>query len=213
MLRTALAAFATLACVSLVACQGDSPARDLTEAEKQAAHVKDVVASGGTVDSIIPVAEALRRFRTDLPKQDTLAHASASREALVQRLAAALTASDTSALNAMVLNRAEFAWLFYEESPLSRPPYEAPPALLWSQILIGSDDGARQLVNRLGGKPITVSGFTCPNAAEVEGRNTLHKRCTVRFTAQGEKPLEGNLFGSILERDGRFKFVGLGNRI
>ncbi|WP_396207948.1 hypothetical protein [Gemmatimonas sp.] len=213
MLRPALTAVAAIACFSIVACRGDSPARDLTEAEKQAAHVKDVVAAGGTVDSIIPVAEALQRFRADLPKQDTLSHASASRGALVQRLAAALMASDTSALNAMVLSRAEFAWLFYEDSPLSRPPYEAPPALLWSQILVGSDDGARQLVNRLGGKTITVSAFTCPNPPEVEGRHTLHKRCTVRFSVPGEKPLEGNLFGSIIERDGRFKFIGLGNRI
>lgn len=199
--------------MSLAACGGDRPARELTEAEKQAEHVKDVVAAGGVVDSVLPVAEALRRFREGLPEQDTLLHASDTRAALVARLAGAITRRDTADLNAMVLNRAEFAWLFYEESPLSRPPYEAPPGLLWSQIITTSDEGIRQLMTRLGGKSIEVSDLACPNAAEQEGRNTLYKRCTVRFTARGEKPLEGNLFGSIIERDGRFKFVGLGNRI
>jgi len=199
--------------MSVAACGGDRPARELTEAEKQAEHVKDVVAAGGVVDSVLPVAEALRRFREGLPKQDTLLHASDTRAALVERLAGAITRRDTADLNAMALNRAEFAWLFYEESPLSRPPYEAPPGLLWGQILTTSDEGIRQLMTRLGGKSIEVSDLACPNAPEQEGRNTLYKRCTVRFTARGEKPLEGNLFGSIIERDGRFKFVGLGNRI
>lgn len=202
-----------LSSLSLVACRGDRTARELTEAEKQAAHVKEVVAAGGVVDSVLPVAEALRRFRADLPPQDTLHHASDSRAALVERLARAITRRDTADLNAMALSRAEFAWLFYEESPLSRPPYEAPPGLLWGQILATSDEGIRQLVNRLGGKVIEVSDLQCPNEAEQEGRNTLYKRCTVRFTAKGGNPLEGNLFGSIIERDGRFKFVGLGNRI
>jgi len=202
-----------LASTSLVACGGDRPARELTEAEKQAAHVKEVVAAGGVVDSVLPIAEALRRFRVDLPKQDTLYHASATRGELVGRLARAITRRDTADLNAMALSRAEFAWLFYEESPLSRPPYEAPPGLLWGQILTTSDEGIRQLVNRLGGKAIEVSDLRCPNQAEQEGRNRLYKRCTVRFAAPGEKPLAGNLFGSILARDGRFKFVGLGNRI
>jgi hypothetical protein len=211
--RTIVLASAALASLVIVACRGDAPAADATEAEKQAAHVQEVVAAGGVVDSIIPIAEALRRFRADLPQQDTLYHASPSREALVQRLAAAVSARDTAALNAMVLSRAEFAWLFYEESAMARPPYEAPPALLWGQILTSSDEGARQLVNRLGGKLIEVSAFTCPNAVEREGRSALHKRCTVRFSARGEPPLEGNLFGTIIERDGRFKFIGLGNRI
>lgn len=197
----------------LAACGGDRLGRELTEAEKQVEHVKEVVAAGGVVDSMLPVAEALRRFRDSLPKVDTLRHASDTRAALVARLADAITRRDTADLNAMVLNRAEYAWIFYEESPLSRPPYEAPPGLLWGQILTTSDEGIRQLMTRLGGKPLEVSGLACPNAPEREGRNTLYKRCTVRFTARGEPPLEGNLFGSIIERDGRFKFVGLGNRI
>ena len=200
-----------LTSLSLMACASDGSSRN-TEAEQQAAHVQRVVASGGVVDSIIPVQEALRRFREAVPRVDSLDQASPSAEALVERLAAALTTSDTAELNAMVLDRAEFAWLFYESSPLSRPPYEAPPALLWGQIRTSSDDGARTLLARLGGKPTRVTRLQC-GEVQVDGENRLHGRCTAQFATAGALALSGNLFGTIVERHGRFKFVGLGNRI
>ena len=200
----------------ILACAAcTSPERSAAEqaAEEQAAHIRDVVAAGGVVDSILPVEEHLRRFRVDLPSVDTLQHASPSMDALVARLAHAVSTHDTTDLNAMVLNRQEFAWLYYPESPMSRPPYEAPPELLWGQILASSDKGARQLVNRLGGSTITVSRLRCPTAPDTAGANLLHTRCEVRFAAPGKPTLEGNLFGSVIERDGRFKFMGFANRI
>ena len=200
----------------LTACASGerSPRTDSArEAAAQAEHVRDVVASGGVVDSVRPIAEHLRRFRAALPPVDTFRHASASREALVARLARAVGTRDTAALNAMALDRREFAWLFYESSPLARPPYEAPPELLWGQILTASDEGARQLVNRFGGSTVTADRLVCPDAAEIEGENRLYKRCRVRFTAPGRRTLEGDLFGTIVERHGRFKFVGYANRI
>ncbi len=197
---------------TLMGCRADRSPQQESEAARQAAHVQQVVASGGIVDSIVPVAEALRRFRVEIPKVDTLRHGSRSTRALVSRLAQAVTAHDTAELNAMVLDRAEFAWLFYESSSLARPPYEAPPALLWGQIRTASDDGARKLLARLGGKTIRVSDLQCGEEL-VEGENRLHQRCTVRFEAPGAPVLDGNLFGTIIERQGRFKFVGLGNRI
>jgi lipoate-protein ligase B len=55
-----------------------------TEAEKQAAHVQEVVAAGGVVDSISPIAEALRRFRADLHW-----YVASIEEVVIQGLAAA----------------------------------------------------------------------------------------------------------------------------
>jgi len=110
-------------------------ARDLSPEEQaardQAAHIEQVVAAGGTVDSILPTEELLRRFREDLPPVDTLRAASESMEALVARLAHAVGTNDTTDLNAMVLSRQEFAYLYYPDAPLSQPPYDSPPALLW----------------------------------------------------------------------------------
>lgn len=197
--------------VGLAACTREpSPAE--REAAKQAEHVREVVAAGGVVDSILPVGEALQRFRAAIPRVDTLSGASRSKEALVERLAKDLAARDSADLSAMIMTQAEFAWLFYEESPLSKPPYEAPPGLLYGQLLTASDKGARDLLARLGGSAVRVSGLDCP-APEIEGRNRLYKRCTVTFAAPGKKPLSGNLFGTILERDGRFKLLSYANRI
>lgn len=195
------------------ACSSPELTPDEQAAKDQADHVKEVVAAGGVVDSILPIEEHVRRFRTDLPAVDSLQHASASLEQLVARLAHAVSTNDTTDLNAMVLNRQEFAYLYYPDSPMSKPPYEAPPELLWGQILASSDKGARQLVNRLSGSTIAVSKLRCPSAPDTAGRNLLHTRCEVRFVAPGKAPLEGNLFGSVIERDGRFKFMGFANRI
>jgi hypothetical protein len=186
--------------------------REPSEADRQAAHVQEVVAAGGVVDSVLPVAEALRRFRTDLPQTDTLLHASPSLDALVQRIARSVGSRDTADLNAMVMSRAEFAWLYYESSPMSKPPYEAPPGLLWGQIMASSDVGAKALLARFAGVTVTPRQRHCP-AAEVEGANRLYKRCTVELTAPGKASMTGNLFGTVLERDGRFKLISFANRI
>jgi hypothetical protein len=178
-------------------------------ADDQASHVAEVVAAGGVVDSILPVAEQLRRFREALPPTDTLRHASPSRDALVTRWAAAIAKNDTSDLNAMIMDRHEFAWLYYPESPMAKPPYEAPPQLLWGQLLASSNKGATQLVNRFGGSRVTVSRLRCPTPPDTQGANVLHSACEARLEAPGKQTVEGVLFGTIIERDGRFKFVGL----
>jgi hypothetical protein len=203
--------FFVSAVVAMSACT-----REQTEQERQAAlqaqHVQEVVAAGGVVDSMFPVAEMLRRFRDSLPAVDTLRSASASLDALVARLAKNVGAADTTDLNAMVMDRAEFAWLFYEDSPMSKPPYEAPPALLWDQMQSTSNTDLRSLLARLSGSTVRVSQLACP-APEIEGKNRLHKQCTVEFSATGKPALRGTLFGTVLERDGRFKLVSFANRI
>jgi hypothetical protein len=178
-------------------------------ADEQAQHVAEVVAAGGVVDSILPMAEQLRRFREALPPTDTLLHASPSRDALIARWAAAIAKNDTSDLNAMIMDRNEFAWLYYPESPMAKPPYEAPPQLLWGQLLASSNKGATQLVNRFGGSRVTVSRVRCPTPPDTQGANVLHSKCEARLDAPGKQTVDGVLFGTIIERDGRFKFVGL----
>lgn len=184
-----------------------------SSADSQAAHVAEVVAGGGVVDSIVPVAEALRRFRSTIPYHaDSLRDASSSLDALLLRFASAVSARDSAALNAMLLDRAEFAWLYYPDSPLSMPPYEAPPGLLWSQLLAVSDEGVKQLLRRYGGHPLTIDGFTCP-APRMNGRNRVHEHCEVRARVAGKAIGNTRLFGSIIERDGRFKFLGYANSL
>lgn len=194
-----------------VAC-GDGQPR--TAADSQAAHVRDVAAAGGVVDSILPIEEHLRRFRATLSRQpDTLQHASSSIDALVERWRAAVSSSDTAAFDAMVIDAAEFAWLYYPDSKMSKPPYEAPPGLLWGQVLAGSNDGVRASLKAYGGKPLQVTKTTCADSVVVEGMNRLHEQCLVTLRSGDGPSVQIRVFGSILEREGRFKFVGLANAL
>ncbi len=198
--------------IVVIAGCGDSTAR--TAADSQAAHVQEVVAAGGVVDSILPIAEHLRRFRATIADQpDTLRNASTSRSALAERWAAAVAASDTGTLNTLLLDRAEFAWLYYPTSRMSQPPYEAPPELLWGQLLASSNKGATALLRQYGGQPLRVLGVQCDEPVQVEGSNRLFDKCIVRFKSGSASPSAGQLFGTIIERDGRFKFIGYANTL
>lgn len=212
-----LALFATLLVGGASACDRAAPADtraadSAAQAAAQAEHVRDVAAAGGVVDSIMPMAEQLRRFREGLPVVDSLQRASPSLDALVARLAKALASRDTADLNAMVLDRAEFAYIYFPTSTLSRPPYEAPPQLVWGQILSSSNAGLGKLMERFGGAAVEVHDLQCPAPTDTAGVRS-YERCTVRFTAPGRRALAGNLFGTVVSQGARYKFLGFANRI
>jgi len=169
---------------------------------------------GYIVDSILPIEEEVRRFRAAVGGSavTTLSGgAAASRDALVAQFAAAVSARDSSALRSLAISPREFIDLVYPSSPYTRPPYRQAPGLLWSQIQLPSGTGFARLLERLGGKPLRIEALTCPGRPERQGENQLHANCTVRFALGGAPLREGRLFGTILERQGRFKFVSFAN--
>lgn len=135
----------------------------------------------------------------------------ATPERLARELLTALTARDTAALRALVLSRAEFAWLYYPHSRFVAPPYELGPELVWITQGAGSEKGAVRLLNRFGGRPLRFLGVTCPDAVEREGPNTLTRGCRTRFAVADSAPREMRLFGALLYRDGRYKFLSYAN--
>lgn len=186
--------------------------KDKTLANNQAQPVSDAVAKTAVVDSAVPIAEQLDRFQKTIPeKTDTLRHASKSITSLVTRWTLAVASSDTAALNAMILDRAEFAYLYYPGSKMSLPPYEAPPQVLWGQMLASSEDGAQNILKLFSAGSFKVGGVNCPTPPVVEGANKLHEGCTLKVERAGASS-EGSYFGTIIERDGRFKFVSYASR-
>jgi hypothetical protein len=168
-------------------------------------------AQTGVVDSLIPIAEALRRFRADLGAAPRGLGGEPSRDALVRRFVRAVETSDTNAFRAMTLSRREFAYLYYPESPLSRRPYEEPPALLWFRMSEGSNTGLVRVLRRHGGKPMGYVSYDCEATPKREGPNVLWERCRVRHVRAPGDTVEERLFGSIVVRDGRYKFVSYAN--
>lgn len=168
--------------------------------------------AAGVVDSALPIDTLLHRFRAEIADTPTtLAGGADSPEALTRALLAAITARDTGALRGLVLSRAEFAWLYYPHTIYVRPPYELGPELVWMQQLSGSSTGATRLFQRYGGSAMRLDALLCPDSITVEGPNRLVMGCRVRFAAADSAPREMRLFGALLNRDGRYKFLTYAN--
>lgn len=164
------------------------------------------------VDSAIPIDEALRRFRRDMPKPNSLHGGFGSREKLVREFVRAVEIQDTAALRRMVLKADEFAWFYYPSSPLSRPPYELAPALMWFQLQGESEKGASRLLAERAGRPLRYVDHSCA-PARVEGKNRIHSHCELRRLTPAGDTVAERLFGLIVERDDSHKFVSYANRL
>ncbi len=78
-------------------------------------------------------------------------------------------------------------------------------------MLRNSEKGITRVFRRLGGAPFEYRGHACDPQPDVQGPNRVWKRCTTRrITATGDTASLA-LFGGILEREGRFKFVSYAN--
>lgn len=208
-MKPALTALIALAVSA--ACTGTESAVASASASERRAEA--VHAPGYVVDSALPPAELLRRFRVGLDSVARFDNGAAStRDALVQRFARALTRHDTSALRALALSRAEFAYLYYPGTQYVRPPYLIAPDVLWQLMHARSESGMKRLVARVGDAGVRIQGAVCERAPAVEGRNRLLRECVVRVRRAGADSVERRrLFGTIVERDGRYKFVSYAN--
>ena len=155
--------------------------------------------------------EMIRRFRSGLPELTALQGGELSRQALITRFVAALAASDKVTLGQLVLSRAEFAYLYFPNSSDAAMANGLPPQRRWDQVTLRSEKGIGRALTRVGGKPLTLENFDCPNPPVTTGPMKLHTGCTVRLQQSGGEKFAGPLFGSIIEYAGRFKFVGYAN--
>lgn len=169
--------------------------------------------AAGAVDSALPRAEAMRRFTAGLgPAPVALTGGERSREALVRRFVRDLERRDTADLRRMDLSRAEFAYLYYPTNVMARPPYDLGPGLMWFQLDGNGGKGLAHLIDERGGRPLGYAGVRCDPPAR-EGENRVHPRCRVRRVQAPGDTVDEVLFGGIVERGGRFKFISYANKL
>jgi hypothetical protein len=207
---------ALLVAYAVTACgEGHAAAVDSARADSIALVRQDSLnraQPGYVVDSILPMAEQLRRFRASLTESPRALGGNVHRkDQLVHLFVRALESADTAALVRLTITRAEFAYLVFPESPLSAPPYAQPPDLAWMQHSHGSATGLQRLLQRLGGSSIGFRSLSCAELPAIEGANRIWRDCTVRFSPPGGTTQTLRLFGSLLERDGRFKILSYSN--
>ena len=196
--------------VALAGC-----ARDATvpTARREAPATPRLRASAAThVDSAVPRAVALERFQRASEHATALSSGASSRDELVRRFARAVEVRDTAALRRLVLSRGEFAYLYYPTSRQGLPPYDLSPDLMWFMIVERSDRGMSALLAQAG-QSLDVTGYRCVGDSTVEGKNRLWGPCLVRRVQAPGDTVEARLFGPILEREGRYKFVSYSNKL
>jgi len=162
---------------------------------------------GYVVDSLFPIEEELRRFNAGLERPTSLSGGGASRMDLVDRFVRALVAGDTRTLRSLLISRAEFGYFVFPESPYSRPPYKTKPGLIWMQLTSNSERGMVRMLDRLAHRRVYVSDLRCAAQVEREGSNRYWRDCTMLVNAGSGVSKRLQLFGKIIERDGRAKFV------
>ncbi|MGH7720762.1 MAG: hypothetical protein ACREON_18185, partial [Gemmatimonadaceae bacterium] len=198
LLRRAAVLYSAL--LSLAGCrQGE--ARD-RERERPTAPLLVATASGR-----VPMDTALAHFRSGLPAVTELENGSPSLSALVRRFAAAVERGDTAAVRTMLVSRAEFAYIYFPQTVLVRPPFMQDPALAWFLSIQDSRKGITRTFGRFAGHRGWLSRHDCPTQPTLEGGYRLWVGCRVivHDAARDSRTLQ--IFGPIIERNGRFKFL------
>jgi len=193
--------------VGLMACgSGEKPAAVAADTSRPWAK------PGDKVDSILPMPELVRRFRVGLVEPTELEGGAASRDALAKRFIGAIATRDTAALRGMLLSRAEFAWLMFPDHRYAEPPYELDPGIFWLQITAENSKGVERVLQRYGGRPLTFEQLTCgvDTLQMLRGPTTIWGPCRVRYRT-ADSTITRQLFGSMIERNGRVKLVSYNN--
>jgi hypothetical protein len=60
---------------------------------------------------------------------------------------------------------------------------------------------------------LPVTTHHCAGTPLVQGANRIYETCTLRIRSEDGRTEDVRLFGSIVERDGRFKLLSLSNRL
>ncbi len=183
--------------LSVVACRDGQPPNPPVALTPQ---------PGIKVDSILPTEIALERFLSSETRVDSLTHGARSRDDLIARFFDAISSRDSSALGALLVTRAEYGFLYYPTSIYSRKPYELAPDVAWMLNSGNNAKGAGRLLARLGGKRAVHIGTTCGKESD-EGSNRFVTDCITRYRTEAGREESRQLFGAIMERSGRLKFL------
>jgi hypothetical protein len=167
---------------------------------------------GYIVDSVLPMEEELRRFRAGMDHQPTsLVHGLHSAEAAVQSLLSAAAKSDTAVLRQLHISREEFAFLYFPSSKFSKPPYELAPGLVWFQLTLESGKGITKLIAQVTNSEPDLDRIECSGLARIEGENRILSNCVTFWRSNTGAMRSGRIFGDMIERAGRIKFLSYAN--
>lgn len=139
------------------------------------------------------------------PPLAPLRHTFPSPEALSRAVLTALAARDVDTLRALPLDETEFRNAVWPDLPASRPERNVPFDYAWGDLRQKSDNARRRLAARHGGRRYELVKVLF--AAETTRYRTyeVHRETVLDLRDEEGEEVRLALFGSILEREGRFK--------
>ncbi len=166
---------------------------------------------GYVIDSLFTPEENLRRFQatTLAPPSGRLSGGAKTTDALVRRYWELLVQGDTLAMSALLVSRAEYAYLYFPESVEGRSGM--PPAVGWELIVRLSGSGLTRALLAAKRGPATLVRTTCTDVPPITmGESTISGPCGVVIRRDGVEETVW-IAKSILTRDGVHKLLGLQN--
>lgn len=196
---------AILAAAVIALAAHGAPSTTLASADRRDANLVT------TAVGRMPLDEALALFRAGLPEVTRFEHGAVDGRALIDQFVAAVERSDTASARALVMSRAEFAYLYFPHAPYARPPFRQDPALTWFLLLQDSRKGITRVFNRFAGEPGRLIDYSCSEQPRQHGPFRLWSDCRMTVRERRGERATLRLFGPIVEYGGRYKFLTYAN--
>ena len=134
-----------------------------------------------------------------------LAHSQDSPEALARAVLSALERRDVDALNELAIDEGEFREHVWPELPAARPERNLPFSYVWGDLHQKSTARLGQTIAKHGGKAYKLVSMRFIGETTPYQSYRVHRDSEITLTDAegGIQPIR--LFGSVLEKDGRYK--------
>ena len=140
------------------------------------------------------------------PTPPPLSHTYASPGALAKAFLEALNRKDAEALEQFGLNEEEFRLHVWPELPVSQLKKPLPFEYGWNDLKQKSMNSLRRTYTTFGGRNLTFVRLEFEDETTHYSTFKVHRDArVVVFDEEQQKEMRLDLFGSIMEKDGRFK--------
>jgi hypothetical protein len=133
-----------------------------------------------------------------------LSNSHGSAESLARAVLSALERRDVSSLNTLALNEQEFSDHVWAELPAARPERNLPISFVWGDLHQKSDANLRQTIAKHGGSGYDLVSIRFGGSTDYRSYR-VHRDSEVTVTDREGRKQDLRLFGSVLEKEGRFK--------
>ena len=134
-----------------------------------------------------------------------LPHSHASPEALARAVLKAIEERDTGALHALALNKEEFAEHVWPELPAARPERNLSVDFVWGDLLVKSNVTLRDTLAAHGGHRYEFVRMAFLGDTTAYGSYRVRRESELTVKDSTGTPRQIRVFGSMLEKSGRYK--------